>query len=235
VVIVSRAMPALDRSEAKARLRALVIDRQPLFLAAVGELLSAPPLHAEVVVTTHSDEGIARAKEEAFDLVFCDVRAKPVTGAEVASALADVDRLRVILLADSEDASTLLAALRSGAAGFFTKDASLEEFVEGIQAVLAGHVAVGQNLVQETLALLVGSARSQPQLGHLSPAERDVLGMVAQAQSIQTIAATRGISEKTVRNQLANIYRKLHLRNRTEAVLWATRERLAHPPASSQD
>jgi DNA-binding NarL/FixJ family response regulator len=57
----------------------------------------------------------------------------------------------------------------------------------------------------------------------LSPTELDILTMIGRAQSIPAIAASRGISHKTVRNHLANIYRKLELRSRTEAMLCAVR------------
>jgi DNA-binding NarL/FixJ family response regulator len=57
----------------------------------------------------------------------------------------------------------------------------------------------------------------------LSATELDILTMIGKAQSIPAIAASRGISHKTVRNHLANIYRKLELRSRTEAMLCAVR------------
>jgi DNA-binding NarL/FixJ family response regulator len=67
------------------------------------------------------------------------------------------------------------------------------------------------------------SANARPGLGRLSRTEIDILTMVGAARSVQSIAAARGISQKTVRNHLANIYRKLELRSRTEAMLCAAR------------
>jgi two-component system nitrate/nitrite response regulator NarL len=61
----------------------------------------------------------------------------------------------------------------------------------------------------------------------LSPSEAGILSMVAQAQPIRMIAERRGISQKTVRNHLASIYRKIGVCNRTEAVLWTARTGLA--------
>jgi DNA-binding CsgD family transcriptional regulator len=60
-------------------------------------------------------------------------------------------------------------------------------------------------------------------LDQLSEAERSILLMVGEAQSTRAIAASRGISQKTVRNHLVNIYRKLEVRNRSEAIVWSAR------------
>jgi DNA-binding NarL/FixJ family response regulator len=217
-------------------LRTLIIDRQPLFLSALSQLVSGPPLNAWTTVTTHSDEALEIVNREAIDIVLCDARAKPISGADLAARLAQAPGVRVILLADTEDSAALLAALHSGAAGFFTKDASPEEFLDGIEAVRAGHVAVGRNLVPQTLARLVGNNDGGAQAQRLlSAAERAILAMIGHGESIHKIAAARGITEKTVRNHLANIYRKLQLRNRSEAVLWAARQELTSQEPAVRD
>jgi DNA-binding NarL/FixJ family response regulator len=118
--------------------------------------------------------------------------------------------------------------LRSGAAGFFRKDTSVEEFVEGVLEVLQGHYVVGRNLVERVLVSLgTREADNRPRTDRLSNAERIILGLLGQAYSVRSIAAARGISQKTVRNHIASVYRKLEVRNRTEAILWAVRTGLA--------
>jgi DNA-binding NarL/FixJ family response regulator len=207
--------------------RTLLIDRQPLFLAAMRRLLSSPPLNAEVAVSTQSSDAVDLSAQTEVDLIVCDLRAEPVSGAELAGVLADRSpEVRVILLADWEDRGELVAALLCGATGFFTKDTSVEEFLDGVQAVRKGCYTVGRNLLQQTLAKLGGKEENHEPINQLSPTEHSILMMIAQAQSIRAIATARGISQKTVRNHLGGIYRKLHLRNRTEAILWAFRHGL---------
>ena len=205
---------------------ALVIDRQPLFVAALGSLLSGPPLSAEVLSTNRSDTGLAMARSGPVDLVFCDLKAEPVSGIQVAKALAqDTPAVPVILLADRDDEQQLSAALHTTAAGFFTKDAGLDEFLVGVRAVLSGHRAIGSGLMEGVLGRLAQHSGAEPSRSssQLSPTELAILTMVGRAQSVPTIAASRGISDKTVRNHLAKIYRKLELHGRTEAMLWAAR------------
>lgn len=209
------------------RLRVLVVDRRPLVLAALAELILGACPRALIDTATRSDEALDAASGHDIDLLFCEVRAEPMAGPELtARVIAMGLKTRVILLGDVEDQALLLGSLACGAAGFFTKDASPEEFVDGVDAVLAGHYVVGRGLVQPALARLAGArsplGRGTP-LDQLSEAERSILLMVGEAQSTRAIAASRGISQKTVRNHLVNIYRKLEVRNRSEAIVWSAR------------
>jgi DNA-binding NarL/FixJ family response regulator len=203
----------------------LLIDSQPLFLAALGSLLTSPPVQASVQIAHDSKAGLELALRGEMHLVFCEVRAEPIPAVEVAERLAQVTpRVPVILLGEPEDERLLAAALQTSVAGLFTKDSPLEEFLVGVQTVLSGHRAVGSNLMGLVLTRLsdTGSPARRP-ASHLSPTELDILTMIGEAKSIPVIAAARGISHKTVRNHLANIYRKLELRSRTEAMLCAAR------------
>ena len=206
--------------------RALVIDRQQLFLAALGRLLAEPPISAEIRTASRSDLALELTRNTRLDLVCCELRSEPVSGTEVVRILAaERPELPVILLGDAGDEGFLAAALASSVAGLFTKNADPAEFRVGVNAVLSGHRAIGSAVIGPLLARYVapGPRESRRLDHHLSPTELEILEMIGRAQSIPVIAATRGISHKTVRNHLAKIYRKLELHGRTEAMLWATR------------
>jgi DNA-binding NarL/FixJ family response regulator len=195
-------------------------------LAALGSLLGAPPLSARVSTTDRSDLGLEMARRNGADVVFCEVRAEPVTGVELVRILAaEQPSIPVILLSDHDDDEHLTAAMISRAAGLFTKDSSLDEFLVGVGAVISGHRAIGAGLMGRLLDRLGEQPRADARRNpnQLSPTELQILTMIGRAQSIPTIAATRGISHKTVRNHLAKIYRKLELHGRTEAMLRAAR------------
>jgi DNA-binding NarL/FixJ family response regulator len=211
---------------------ALLVDRQPLFLAALSCLLSAPPLNARVAVTTRLAEALEIIDRQPVDVVVCELPTEPVDGSGLPRGLAQRrPALRVILLADREDEGLLVDALTTGAAGFFTKDTPVAEFLEGVQAVHDGHFTVGRQLLRQTMARLAGQPEpsARDEVKRLSPTELAILILVGQAESIRTIAQRRSISPKTVRNHLASIYRKIGVRNRPQAILWAARKGLTQP------
>lgn len=202
----------------------LLIDHQPLFLAALESLLTAPPVLARVHVANDVGTGLEIALKGRVNLVFCEIRAEPLPALELAARLAGLTPpVPVIFLGEPGDERLLISALHTSVAGVFTKDAALEEFLVGVQTVLSGHRAVGSNLMAAVLERLGDTQRERRPTHRLSPTEVEILTMIGQAKSISLIASTRGISHKTVRNHLANIYRKMELRSRTEAMLCAAR------------
>ncbi len=206
----------------------LLVDRQPLFLEALGSLLRQPPLGALTRATTRSDltgQMVAAARP---DLVVCDLNAEPLDGRGVLRAMLELEPpVPVIILGELAEILPAIGLMLEGAAGLFPKECPLEELVTGVITVLDGHRAISAELLESAIAgpNPVGAMPGSP-AENLSRTEREVLARLGQAQSVTAIARARGVSEKTVRNQIAAIYRKLGLRNRTEAVLLAARSGL---------
>lgn len=218
-------VPQADGSAAAAP-RILLVDRQPLMSAAIAQLLAAAPLCAEVRTTRRSDSALQLLQEAPADLVLCDVKVSPLDAAAFVEAVTAGDNPpAVILLSDPDDESMLLDVISTRASGFFTKDTSLPEFLDGVRAVLDGHRAMGDNLMRRLVSRTEGWAEPGAASVHnlLSPTELEILTQIGEAKRVSDIAAAKGISEKTVRNHLGSIYRKLHLRGRTDAVLQAAR------------
>lgn len=223
---------AVWHARSSAHIDTLVVDRQPLFLDALGSLLAAPPLSARVQTCSRSDVALDLVRAGGIDLLFCELHSVPMNGLDLARTIAgEVSGPPLILLGDETDKPALVAALATKVAGIFSKSAALDEVLAGVEAVLAGHRAIGSGLVDQLLEeLTTRHPRNQSHDGaQLSPTELEILAMIGQAHSIPAIAASRGISKKTVRNHLAKIYRKLELHGRTEAMLQAVRMGLTVP------
>ena len=206
--------------------RVIVVDSQPLFLEALAGLLGRPPLGAVTRTTSSSADALALASAGPVDVVLCDLRVQPLPFRSFLNSLRELPQAPpVILLADGEDEDALVDQIDTGVAALFTKDTQPEQFLDGVRAVLDGHRALGANVLGRLVSRLNGLevAPHRPGLTQLSPTELDILTMVGAASSVEQIALARGISQKTVRNHLANIYRKLELRSRTEAMLCAAR------------
>jgi len=204
--------------------RVLAIDRQELFLAAISRMLAGPRLNAEIVTSTRSDMALELVMAERFDLVVCECRGQPEPGRALLARLAlAAPALPLIMIGDSGDEQQLVKAFKEGAAGIFTKRSLSAEFLEGAATVLAGHRAVAGELVGYLISAADSPVPRSEWSNLLSPTEIGILTMLGEARSIAWIAAARGISQKTVRNHVATIYRKMGLRNRIEAVLCAVR------------
>jgi DNA-binding NarL/FixJ family response regulator len=117
-------------------------------------------------------------------------------------------------------------AVKAGARGYLLKDADWQDVVAAIQAVHRGDAIINPNLAMRILdefRRLSESESTEPQLDALSPAEMDVLRLVARGEDNKTIADRLGLTDRTVANRLSEIYQKLHVTNRTQAALVALR------------
>jgi len=119
----------------------------------------------------------------------------------------------------------VFAAVRAGAAGYLLKDVRPQELVEGIRAVMRGEAllnpAVAAKLMQE-FAQEARPAAAQM----LTEREMDVIRLIARGRSNKEIAQDLGVAEKTVKTHVSNILGKLQLADRTQAALYAVKERI---------
>lgn len=197
-------------------IRALVVARRPLEGLSLARLLSAAPLSWDV--ETAGD----LAAEDGHDLVVfqVDQGQLPEPGAEI--------RPRLALVVESSDPRISVPAIRSGARAVFTRDTPVDEFLAGLSALVAGFAVLSESILLELVAAGVELTAARRQ--ELSRVERLVYDLIVDGRPVAEIAAARGISQKTVRNHTQSIYRKLGVRNRTDAVRAAGR---VGPPATA--
>jgi DNA-binding NarL/FixJ family response regulator len=161
------------------------------------------------------------------DVVLMDLEMEPVDGIEatreIRSRYQDVE---VVALTSFVEEDRVHAALDAGAAGYLLKDADADELVAAVRAAHHGELTLDPALARRLLASL--RAPRDPSPGdELTPREREILALVAGGSSNQEIATELVISERTARTHVSNILRKLDLRSRTQAALWASKHGLA--------
>jgi DNA-binding NarL/FixJ family response regulator len=178
-------------------------------------------------------EAVEGAREGTPDVVLMDLRMPRMEGAEatrqIRAALPDTQVLVLTTYADDE---SLFPALRAGARGYLTKDASGEEIEQAIRAVVAGRThldpAVQQRLVSAALDSPTG-AGAQPQSlpDDLTQREAEVLKLIAAGLSNSEIAETLVVSAATVKTHVNRIFYKTGSRDRAQAVVYAHRHGIA--------
>jgi two-component system, NarL family, response regulator DevR len=160
-------------------------------------------------------------------LVLLDVRLPDATGMEACRRLlAIAPEVRILVLTSYGEEETVVAVLQSGAHGYLLKDVRSEDLIRAIHTVAEGRGYLDPRIAQQALYWIkAGPAAAAPKgLSQLSSQERLIMPLLADGMTNKEIAVRLHLSEKTIKNYIANIFEKLHVKRRTEAVAWFLRE-----------
>ena len=205
------------------KIRIILADDHPLFRDGLKALLISVP-DAEVVGEAATGaEVVELALELLPDVVVMDLHMPELSGIEATRQIVEVTpHVGVVVLTMVEDDDAVFAAMRAGARGYLLKGSSQAEILSAIRAVNAGEAvfgpAIARRLIEYFSAAQRGSLEAFPQL---TQREREVLELIAQGQSNAAIARSLTISQKTVRNHVSNIFNKLHVVDRAQAIVKA--------------
>lgn len=210
----------------------LIVDDHPLFRKGVIQLIQAVPEFRFVGEAPSGTEGIALARALQPDMILLDLNMKDMNGVEVLKAIKD-DGLdsRVIMLTVSDQAEDLIAALQAGADGYLLKDMEPEDLMQQLGEAARGKITISARLTQ----LLVASLREKSRPASLVEAglteqENRILEHLVDGKSNKLIAKDMGIAEGTVKVHIKHLLKKLNLRSRVEAAVWADRCRRQAKP-----
>jgi DNA-binding NarL/FixJ family response regulator len=197
--------------------RVLLVDDHALVRAGLASLLEDAD---EIDVVGEAEDGV-RAIELALelrpDVVLMDLSMPVLDGVEATRRLlAELPGSTVLVLTSSSGRSSVRDALAAGAIGYLLKDADPRELVAGIHAAARGDAPLDPRVAR---TLLPGAAPDPA--ASLSPREREVLRLVAQGLANKQIGRALGITERTVKVHLGNVFRRIGVADRTSAALWA--------------
>ena len=203
--------------------RVVVADDHPIFRDGLAMLLGS--VDGIEVVGTAADgvEAVALAVRERPDVVVMDVQMPRLNGVEATRKLTeDVPGVGVVVLTMSEDDGTVFAAVRAGARGYLVKGAEQDEIVRAITTVAAGGAVFGAPLARRIAEFFTaGPVQPEAPFPQLTGREREILELLAAGRSNAQIAGTLYLSPKTVRNNVSNVFAKLQVADRAEAIVRA--------------
>jgi DNA-binding NarL/FixJ family response regulator len=213
-------------------MRVVVADDQPIICAGFAALLDAQP-GLEVVGTAADGAGLlALVAEQEPDVALVDVRMPVMDGIEATRVIAARHRARVLILTTFDLDEYVYEAIRAGASGFLLKDVTGERLVEAVRMVGEGSMLLGPGVTRR-LVEDFGVRRDpvgDPLAGKgLTPREREVLVMLGRGSSNAEIAAEMVVANETVKSHVAEVLRKLGLRDRVQAVVWCYEHGLVQP------
>jgi DNA-binding NarL/FixJ family response regulator len=209
----------VDRS--MKQIRVLLIEDHFLARMALHSVLSGHPQISIVGEASDGEAGIEMFRNLRPDVVVLDLRLPRVSGFDVIVHIRrEFPNARIIILSNLHGSEDIYRAVRGGAMGYLTKDASGEEVLNAIQTVDRGlrylpHVALDR------------MAERMPSVD-LTPREAEVLTCITQGRSNREIAEELGIAEKTVRIHVSAVLDKMGARDRTQATIYALQRGLVH-------
>jgi DNA-binding NarL/FixJ family response regulator len=205
-------------------LRILVAEDHPLFRKGVISLLKSIPDFEVVGEAETGEEAASRVSELQPDVVLMDLQMPGVGGIEATRKIArESPSVRVLVVTLFEDDDSVFMALRSGARGYVLKDADEEELVRAIRAVGRGEAIFSPAVATRVLAYFAAPRPAAPPqvFPTLTDREREILHLIAQGLPNPSIAKELSLSPKTVGNYVSNIFTKLQVADRSQAIIRA--------------
>jgi DNA-binding NarL/FixJ family response regulator len=208
------------------KIRLLIADDHTLVRQGLSALFIAVPDIEVVGEAASGDEVISKADELKPDVILMDIQMPGVNGIEATRRiLQSRPNVGIIVVTMLDDDNSVFAAMRAGARGYVLKGADKAEVLKTIRAVAEGEALFGPAVAKRFMNFFndLGSSPSpQPQVfPELTDREREILELIAQGQGNAVIAGQLSLSPKTVSNHISNIFNKLQVADRAQAVIRA--------------
>ena len=205
-------------------IRVLLVDDQQIIREGLGKLLQAK---SDLEVIGEAENGQIAVEQTLSlqpDVVLMDVRMPVMDGVAATRALhQQAPDVKVLVLTTFDDDEYVTQAMRYGAKGNLLKDTPSEELAQAIRLVDKGHTHLGPGLLEKMMATHPAPiVAPPPEFDQLTPREQEVLHLIAEGYNNREIAQTLYIAERTVKNHVNSILRRLNLRDRTQAAILAS-------------
>lgn len=205
-------------------IRVLLADDHAVVREGTRQLLEREPDIIVVGEAGDGEEAIRLSQTLQPDVVVMDVRMPGMGGVEATRRIKQQQPdVEVLVLTAHDDDQYVFTLLEAGASGYLLKTAPVKELVKAIHEVHQGQSALDPTVARKVVQQLTGGARQKPQENYelLTEREQEVLKLLAEGKTNKEIAEALVISDRTVQTHLSNIFSKMDVSSRTEAVLVA--------------
>ena len=211
-------------------IRILIADDHTLFRKGIRTILDQMPDIEVLGEASAGDEVVAMAHDLVPDVILMDIKMPVMSGIDATrQILQENPHIGVILVTMYDDPESAFVGLRAGARGYVLKEAEPEELRRAIEAAQRGEIMLCPIIarrVMEQFGANPAAGQADVSYEQLTERELEVLRSAAEGMSNKEIAQALIIREKTVKNHISNIFSKLHVNDRTQAILYALREGL---------
>ncbi|ARU54193.1 two-component response regulator NarL [Oleiphilus messinensis] len=209
-------------------IRVLIVDDHPMLRKGVIDLLQLEEGFQSIGEASSGEEACEIATKLEPDLILLDLNMKGMDGIETIRQLRSRDIFsRIVIFSVSDNHEDVVSALKAGADGYILKDTEPEELVSYIQQAVNGKLAISDNLAG-ILATAIKDNNSSVNraVENLTYREKQILSLIASGLSNKMIARELTIAEGTVKVHVKNLLKKLKMRSRVEAAIWAMEQNI---------
>ncbi len=214
------------------KIKVLIVDDHSLVRQGLRQILSLEEDLEVVGEAKDGEECLQMVQKLRPDVTLLDINMPNVNGIKALRKLKDMDQnTKVIILTFHEEIEYLFETFNLGANGYIVKDADSDVLIQGIREVFNGVSYVYPTMVEGDASQLsmirnVESTEKEPQKSRLTKREYEILTLIADGLNNREIANTLFISEKTVKNHVSNIFKKIKVNDRTQAAIYAYRNKI---------
>lgn len=206
--------------------RVFLLDDHELVREGVRSLLESDEDVVVVGEAASAHEAITRVPLAKPDVAILDVRLEDGNGIEVCRELrSSMPQLVCLMLTSFADDEAVYASVMAGAAGYVLKQIKSRDLIEDVKSVATGASLMDPRTVARVVERIAKPPQGDPSIASLSPQERRILELIAEGRTNKQIAETIFLSESTVKNYITGLLRKLKVTSRTEAAIYATKQR----------
>jgi DNA-binding NarL/FixJ family response regulator len=216
-------------------IRILLADDHAILRHGLRAMLDSTPEFEVVGEATTGEEAVTRSAELRPDVVLMDIQMPGLNGIEATRRVIEGDpNAGVVVLTMFKDDDSVFAAMRAGARGYVLKDAGGEEVLRVVRAVANGEAYFGPEIAKRLMGFFSAPRPAAPSeaFPELTAREHEVLDLIARGLSNTEISRRLFLSPKTVRNHISNIFTKLRVADRAEAIVRAREAGLGQNNAS---
>lgn len=208
-------------------IKVMITDDHSLIREGIKQLLEFDKTIEIVEEASDGIECLDKLKNIRPDVLLLDINLPKMNGIEVFEEIKKNNMdVKVIMLTVHNEIEYLIKAVDMGVDGYLLKDVETSEIVKAINTVLAGETYIQPSLVPSLNSRLVNRSIDSEKIDSLTKRELEVLILVASGMFNKEIANTLNISERTVKNHISNIFKKLEVSDRTQAAVFAIKNNL---------
>jgi len=212
------------------KISVLIADDHPLIRQGLKQVLELEKDIFVIAQACNGDEAIQFAREYNPDVILMDINMPGINGLQAIKRIKEENiGSKIIVLTIHEDREYLFKTIQMGAVGYVLKDAETTVLVEAIRSVYSGQSYIQPNMTTELVKefnRITMNEKKKNDKNTLTAREIEVLKLIAEGLINKEIAKKLYISEKTVKNHLSNIFRKLNVSDRTQAAIYAVKHNI---------